>query len=588
VWTPTAETAIIAVREGRKSNVEEGMEWFTQLFVGHGVAQAIVALSLAVVIGLALGQIGIHGVRFGVGGVLFSGIALAHFGMRVEPQILHFIREFGLILFVFTIGMQVGPGFFDSLRRRGLFLNLAAMLIVVLGVAVAASCTFVFDLPLPVAVGLLSGAVTNTPSLAAVSEVFSQLMPADAAQHAADAGMAYAVAYPFGIVGVILVMLLVRVIFRINPAQELEMLKKLDQALHPPLQYNTFCVTNPALFGMSLESLFSLYPDDVDVVVSRIKSPDEALFRTATPDAVLVENMLIHAVGQPAHLKRLEILVGPVREDLFKAEERGPLEVWRILVTKSQVAGKSVQGLKFLPEYGVTVTRIVRAGVEFTAGPGVHLHYGDKLVCVGEAKALARVAETVGNSDRELEHPHLMPIFLGILCGVIFGSIPIALPGLPSGIKLGLAGGPLLAAIILSRINHFAGLVWYMPLGANLILREVGIALFLACVGLNAGGAFVETLLAGSGLVWLAAGACITFFPSFIVSLLVRMRLKYDYASICGLLSGATSNPPALSLSVEMLNSDAPASVYATVYPLTMILRIFTAQLLALGLFYLT
>ena len=556
------------------------------LFAGHGVAQAIVALSLVVVAGLALGQVSVLGIRFGVGGVLFSGIILAHFGLRVEPEILHFVREFGLILFVFTVGMQVGPGFFDSLRRRGLYLNLAAMLIVVLGVVVAAACTFIFDLPVSVALGLLSGGTTNTPSLAAVSEVFSVIMPQTAAQNVADAGTAYAIAYPFGIMGVILVMLLIRVLFRISPAEELVVLKKLDETLHPPLQGGTFRVSNPAIFGMTLGSFFSLYPNDV--VVSRAKEPDGTLFYTATPDTVLAENMLVHAVGRADTMKLFEMLVGPAQEDTFRSEACGPLEIRRILVTKGQVAGKSVQGLKLMAKYGVTVTRIIRAGVEFTAGPGVRLHYGDKLVCVGEAKALDRAAETVGNSGKELEHPHLMPIFIGILCGVIFGSIPIALPNLPVGVKLGLAGGPLLAAIILSKINHFAGLVWYLPLGANLVLREFGIALFLACVGLNSGGGFVDSLLAGSGLTWLFAGACITFFPIFIVLLLVRIRLKYDYASLCGLVSGAMTDPPALAFSVQMLGTDAPSSVYATVYPLTMILRIFTVQLLALGLLYLT
>ena len=562
------------------------MDWFMQLFTGHSIAQAIVALSLVAVTGLALGQIKILGIRFGVGGVLFSGIILAHFGLRVEPEILHFVREFGLILFVFTVGMQVGPGFFDSLRRRGLFLNLAALLIVLLGVLVAAACTYIFDLPVSVAMGLLSGATTNTPSLAAVSEVFAVIMPETAAHNIADAGTAYAIAYPFGILGVILVMLLIRVLFRINPAEELVVLKKLDEALHPPLHTATFCVNNPAIFGMPLGKLFSLYPNDI--VVSRIKDPNGTLFHTATPDTVLAENMLLRAVGRSDNLKRFGILVGPEQHVAFLDDEHGPLEIRRILVTKSQIAGKSVHDLKLMAKYGATVTRIIRAGVEFTAGPGVRLHYGDKLVCVGEATALDHAAKIVGNSGKELEHPHLLPIFIGILCGVVFGSIPVALPALPVGVKLGLAGGPLVAAILLSKINHFAGLVWYLPLGANLVLRDLGIALFLACVGLNSGGGFVDSLLAGSGLIWLFAGACITFIPIFIVLILVRVYLKYDYASLCGLVSGAMTDPPALAFSVQILGTDTPSSVYATVYPLTMILRIFTAQLLALGLFFMT
>ena len=561
------------------------MDWFTRLFLEHGSAQAISVLSLAVVFGLALGRIRICGISLGVGGVLFSGLILAHFGINIDPQTLLFVRGFGLTLFVFTVGMQVGPGFVDSLRRRGLFLNLAAALIVLLGTLGAAFCFFFFDLPVSATVGLLSGAVTNTPSLAAASQVFTEIMPGAAGDSVAMAGMAYAITYPLGTLGIILVLLLVRTIFRINPQIELEELKRLDAIQHPPLQAKTFIVTNPNLYGMSLRTFFEHYPSGV--VLSRVREPNSDIVHSATFDTVLLENMLVHAVGQESQLEKLRVLLGPVCTSPL-ADEKGPLVIRRLLVTKSRVAGKSVRNLGLTPESGVTVTRIIRAGVEFAAGPGVHLHYGDKLVCVGDEKAMARAGELLGNSDKALAHPHLMPIFLGILFGVIFGSLPIAVPGLPSGIRLGLAGGPLLAAILLSRINHFAGLVWYLPVGANLILREIGIALFLACVGLNAGAGFVQTLLSKSGALWLGCGACITFFPLLAVALLVRIRLKYDYASICGLLSGSMTNTPALAFSVQMLNSDAPSSVYATLYPLTLILRILAAQVLVLVLYYFT
>lgn len=560
------------------------MYWFSQLFFGHGIAQAIVALSLAVVIGLVFGQIRVRGICLGVGGVLFSGLALAHFGITVEPEILEFAREFGLILFVFTVGMQVGPGFVDSLRRRGLYLNLAAALIAFLGVAMAVVCCFAFDLSIPVAVGLLSGAVTNTPSLAAASQVFTEIMPESALQAVSNAGMAYAVAYPFGILGIILAMLLVRFFFRINPEQELEVLNKLDAVYHPPVLARTYRVSNPNLVGLSLGRFQELYP--IDVVISRIKDPEGTVFHAVRLDMVLLDRMLVHAVGQEAQLEKLRVLVGPSCPE-EKPDMSGPLVIRRLLVTRSQAAGKSVRALGLTPESGVTVTRITRAGVEFTAGPGVHLHYGDRLVCLGEEQDLERAGRTLGNSEKALDHPHLMPIFLGILCGVLVGSIPVSIPGLPSGVKLGLAGGPLLVAIILSKINHFAGMVWYLPAGANLILREVGIALFLACVGLNAGAGFVSTLLDGAGLLWMAAGACITFFPLIITAVLVRVYLRYDYASICGLLAGSMTDPPALAFSIQMMGSDAASSVYATVYPLTMIMRILFAQMLVLGLSFL-
>lgn len=560
------------------------MQWFTQLFTGHGAAQTMVALCLAVVLGLALGQVRIWGVRIGVGGVLFSGLLLAHFGLRVEPEILHFVREFGLILFVFTVGMQVGPGIIDSLRRRGLFLNLAALAVVVLGVGIAAGCFFLFDLPLPVAIGLLCGAVTNTPSLAAASDVFREIGGEGSGAAVADMGIGYAIAYPFGIVGIILTMLLVRAVFKVDPEAELREVARREAEQNPPLQSRTLVVSNPNLFGMALRDFRAYSPAGVNI--SRTKSPNEDVVRAASSATVLTEGMQIHAVGNQENLDKLRTLIGPPAPAQLP-DEHSPLEIRRLLVTKSGMAGKSIQSMGLIPEHGVTVTRIIRAGVEFAPRNSVRLHYGDRLVSVGERTSLDRAEKMLGNSLRELDHPHLLPIFLGILLGVVLGSIPIPVPGLPSGLKLGLAGGPLLAAILLSRLNHFAGMVWFLPLGGNLILREVGIALFLACVGLNAGGGFVETLTSGSGLIWVAAGACITFIPLAIVALAVRTYLKYDYGSICGLLAGSMTDPPALAFSVQSLNSDVPASTYATVYPLTMLLRILTAQVLVYVLHYL-
>lgn len=559
------------------------MTWLAQQFSTQGVAQALAALSLAVVFGLAFGRIRLGGISLGVGGVLFSGLLLAHFGVRVDGHILEFARELGLILFVFSVGMQVGPGFVDSLRRRGLFLNICAALIVFLGVAAAAAAYYVFGLSPAAAVGILSGAVTNTPSLAAATQVLTEIFPNAAGDAAAEAGMGYAVAYPFGILGIILCMLLARLFFRINPAQELEELRRLDAEQHPPLETGTFEVSNPNIFGMTLREFVKYFSSGI--VLSRVKEPGESLNHAPTPDTVFSQGMLVHAVGRAEHLEKVRVLLGPRSESCLH-EDPGPLTVRSLLVTKSKAAGKSVQALGLTPESGVTVTRIFRAGVEFTSGPGVHLHYGDKLLCVGETKDLERAAIAVGNSAKALDHPHVLPVFLGILLGIALGSIPISIPGLPYPVKLGLAGGPLLAAIALSRINHFAGMIWYLPLGANLILREMGIAIFLACVGLKSGGGFVEVLTQGDGLTWLAAGAFITFIPLAVVTLLARIALRYDYASICGLLAGSMTDPPALAFSVQMLDSDAPSSVYASVYPLAMILRILTAQILVLGLFY--
>lgn len=560
------------------------MNWLTQLFWGHGAAQSVVLLALAIVLGLAIGLIQFRGIRLGVGGVLFSGLALGHLGLKIDHQVLEFVREFGLILFVFSIGMQVGPSFVDSLRRRGLKLNLMATLIVMLGVLVTVICHQVFDLPLAVAVGLFSGGVTNTPSLAAASQVFNEIGPtAEAAAKAvADAGLGYAVAYPFGIFGIIIVMLLTRYFFRINPEQELQEMEAQAKAQETHLANMTVRVTNANLFGHRLSDVEEL--EGPGLVISRIREPGENKQHSATPDTILREGMLIHAVGDEEGLKRLQLVIGP-DSGMDLRQEPGTLDIRHLLVTRHEVTGKSVQMLHLTAEHGITVTRIIRTELEFSAQPNVNLHFGDKVIAVGEASALDNAEKLLGNSTKALSHPHVLPIFLGIMLGTILGSIPVAIPGLPSGVKLGLAGGPLLVAILLSRVHHFAGMIWYLPMPANLILREVGISLFLACVGLNAGDRFVGALMDGSGLYWMSIAACITFFPLMIAAIIGRVFLKCNYASLCGLLSGSMTDPPALAFANQMLGSDAPASVYATVYPLTMILRILMGQLLVLGLY---
>jgi putative transport protein len=555
------------------------LDFLVKLLDGRGVASSLTALCLAIVLGMAMGRIRVFGIRFGVGGVLFSGIVLAHSGIRLDSGILHFVREFGLILFVFAVGQRVGPGFVDSLRRRGLFLNLAAVLNVILGAGAAALFFFAFNPPLPAAIGILCGAVTNTPSLAAASEVFHELMPgAAAAEAVAEAGTGYAIAYPCGILGIILTMILARFIFRINPGTELAELKRRNGLEHPPLRGKTFIVANPDAFALTIRDFLARHSGGI--VISRYGNPGGG-GGLATPDTVLTQNMLLHAVGTPAEMEKFQSLVGEPA-DTSVPDSPGSVARRRLVVSQSRAAGKSLRGLGLTAERRVTVTRLVRAGVESTPGDETRLHYGDSLVCVGEAADLDRAEKAVGNSPKELEHPRLAPVFLGILLGVVIGSIPISIPGLPSGLKLGLAGGPLVIAIATSRINNFAGLIWHLQPGGNLILREFGIALFMACVGLNAGEGFIETLLSANGPIWIGAGACITFVPLIIVSLLARMVLRYDYASICGLLSGAMTDPPALAFSVQMLKDDAPASVYATVYPLTMLLRIFSAQVLVI------
>ncbi len=562
------------------------MEWFFALFSGHGVASAVVALTLTVVLGLGIGLIPFKGIRIGVGGVLFSGLFLSHWGLRVDTAILHFVREFGLILFVFSIGMQVGPGFVDSLRRRGMRLNILAAVTVLGGAAVAVAFFFLCGLPLPILVGLFSGAVTNTPSLAAASQVFLEIMPGTASQAIGDAGLAYAIAYPFGIFGIILTMLLTRMVFRADPARELAAMEEEEHRRNPPLETLDMAVANPNLFGLKIKDIPGL--DSLGVVISRVRDEEPgAEIMVATPETPLRKSMVVHAVGPKEALGKLRLIIGEA-VDTNLCELPGPLSVRRMLVTRGGVAGKSPENLQLLPAYGVTVTRVIRAGTEFTARPGIHLHFGDRLICVGTEQALDRAEKILGNSAKELNHPHVLPIFLGILLGTILGSLPVSIPGLPSGVKLGLAGGPLLVAILLSRVHHVAGMIWFLPMPANLVLREVGIALFLACVGLNAGGGFMPAVMSGAGFYWMGIGACITFIPLCITAVLGRFWFGMDYVTTCGLLAGSMTDPPAIAFASQMLGSDAPMAVYATVYPLTMILRILMGQLLVLGLFLFT
>jgi len=556
------------------------MSWLTQLFFSQSPAQAVAVLGLVVAIGLAVGRLRVCGIRLGVGGVLFSGLAAGHYGLLLEQHVLEFAREFGLILFVYAIGMQVGPGFVDSLRRRGLRLNLMAALIVVLGALLTAAFHLFGGLPLATAVGLYSGATTNTPSLAAASQAFGEVVPAMAEAARGQAGLGYAVAYPFGIFGIILTMLLLRALFRIDPAKETRQLEEQVRSLHPPLAAMTIETLASENIGTALGQL----PDIAGgtVVVSRIMTQGNV--RAATDATLLAPGMLLHAVGHPDALNAFCQRIGR-QSDADLPALPGPLEVRRMFVTRRKAIGKTVPELGIARQQEVTVTRIIRSGTEFMPAPDVHLHFGDVLRCVGTAEQLAALEQVVGNSARDLAHPHVLPIFLGLLLGTALGSLPVPVPGLTTGVRLGVAGGPLLASLLLSRLHHFGGLVWYMPQSANLILREVGICLFLACVGLAAGGRFLASILSGQGLYWLAVGACITFLPLFIAGIIGRVFLKCNYASTCGLLAGSMTDPPALAFAGQMLGGDAPASVYATVYPLTMILRVVTGQLLVLLLY---
>ncbi len=551
------------------------MDWFIQLFTGHSAAHTVMVLSLVIALGVALGHVKVSGVSLGIAGVLFSGLLFGHFHLTVNDEILEFAREFGLILFVYTIGMQVGPGFFASFRRQGLKLNALAAAIVLIGVFIAVLLHYVFDLPVPVLVGLLSGAVTNTPGLGAAQQALRERL-ADSPDLALP-GMAYAVAYPFGILGIILAMLAIRRLFRIKTDQEaLAFEQEHGGQEKAPNNFN-LQVTNAKLNGVEVRRLAGLV--HADFVISRLMRQENVLIPSA--DTALRVGDVLHLVCTPENADKLALIVGDISPVDVRAAPSA-FTVRNILITQNSTVGKSIRELDLMHRYGVAITRINRSGTELLAKAGLVLQFGDRVTVVGEDSALKKVSVELGDSLKQLNHPNILPVFIGIILGVLLGSIPFSVPGAPAPVKLGLAGGPLLVSILLSRYGRVGPVVWYLPLSANLALREIGITLFLACVGLKSGGRFVETLVAGDGLYWMGLGALITAAPLLIVGLVARAVYKLNYLALCGLLAGSMTDPPALGFANQLAASDAPAITYSSVYALTMFLRILTAQALVL------
>jgi putative transport protein len=544
---------------------------------GQTVVGAIVLLALVGAAGLGLGALRFKGIGLGISGVLFSGIAFGHFGASLDPRLLEFVREAGLILFVYGIGMQVGPGFLASLRRHGLPLSLLAAAVVVLGGLTAAAIHYFGGVEAPVVAGLLSGATTNTPSLAAAQQALKEAVPGLAPARASLPGLGYAVAYPFGVVGIILVMLTVRVAFRVDLVREREAFERALRAeVKQPTRANLE-VTNPNLVGLSLDKVPLL--GQSEVVVSRIYSEGRLL--VPRPDTRLALGDVLLAVGARDEIDDLRIVVG--RESTLDLRALpSPITTKRVIVTRPSATGRTLAALDFSRRFGVQITRVSRAEVEMAAAPGFELQYGDTVLAVGEPEDIGKVAAELGNSPRSLNYPHLVPMLLGIALGVVVGSWPLPVPGVPTPVRLGLAGGPLLVALALSRLGRLGPLVWYMPISANFMLREIGIVLFLGAVGLKAGSHFMETLTRGQGLAWMAFGAVITVVPLLVVATVARLALRLDYLTLCGLLAGSMTDPPALSFANAAAASEGPSLAYATVYPLAMILRVVSAQLLVL------
>lgn len=548
------------------------MDFLLSLFKGTGIATTILFISLTAFVGVLLGKITIKNVKLGVAGVLFSGLFFAHFGAKVDAHVLHFVREFGLILFVYSIGVEVGPRFVNSFRNDGLKLNMLALSVVLLGFITAFAIHMIGGVDPAVVTGIMSGAVTNTPGLGAAQQA---LIESGKPDDAAIAGMGYAVAYPFGVIGIILTMLLVRWIFRIKIDKEVNEYNAQITKNQQKLEGVEVAVTNPNLFGQKLSYLKNFV--DKELVISRIERGGD--FFIPTDDSTLEKGDVIYGVSAINHIDNLKIKIGEVTIGQ-KREISGSLAMFHVLVTNRKLAGKTIEQIGIYRRYEANITRIFRSGMEILPTLDTTVEFGDTVRVVGKRELLPEVRHELGNSVKELAHPNVIPLFMGIFLGVILGSIPIFLPGLPAPAKLGLAGGPLLIAILLGHKGRIGSLDFYMTPGANMMLKELGIILFLCCVGLSSGGQFVETLSKG-GSAWLLYGALITFVPIFIVSLVARF-MKLNYLKICGVISGAMTDPPALEYANSIAPVYAQASAYATVYPLTMFLRILLAQALIL------
>ncbi len=555
--------------------------WITNLFTQTGVVQTIILLSIVIVLGLALGNVSFKGIKLGIGGVLFSGLFIGYMNLNPDKHLLEFIREFGLILFVFSVGLQVGPSFVDSLKRRGLVLNIFAFLIVLSGTLIAFFLGRYFNLSETAIAGLYSGAVTNTPSLGAATTLFSEISATKSLDlDITEVSVNYAIAYPFGIFGIILTMLFIKGIFKISISKEIKKINE-ETSEHIEIASKTLCVTNSEYFGRTLNSVLG---EGHQVIVSRVQEENVEEQHLAADEVILEHNLHIHLIGERGIVNStIEKLGYWFKKDMNHNQET--LETRHILVTKPEVIGKRLGRLRYFLTHAITITGINRAGTEFLPNENISLHYADEIVAVGTKDTLDGAEKLLGNSTKTLGHPPILPIFLGIVLGIIVGSIPITLPFFDTTLKLGLAGGSLLVAIFLSRVHSFKGIVWYLPASAHHIMREMGIALFLAAVGINAGASFFEALFSLEGLKLFFVGVCITFVPLFTFALIARVFFKLNFIVICGLLSGSMTDPPALAFAQDITHTDLLASFYASVYPLTMLLRIISAQILVLLLY---
>lgn len=557
------------------------MDWLINLFTTtDSVAHIVLLYAVVIAIGVYLGMIKVGGISIGVTFVLFAGIAAGHIGFTAPANILSFLQEFGLILFVFMIGLQVGPGFFESFRKGGITLNLLSTVMVLLNVGVMFACYYIFfdtsdPKNLPMMVGTLYGAVTNTPGLGAANETLYSIFSKGEVPQIASG---YACAYPLGVLGIIGATIAIKYIFGIKLDKEEEELTKEEEendSVKP--HFMDIEVTNSYLEGKTLAQVHNFL--NRDFVCSRILHEGHVSIPNGSTVFHIGDKLFVVCAENDA--EAIIAFIGPVINIDWKKHDE-PMVSKRILVTRSAINGKTLDQMHFSSAYGVNVTRVTRQGMDLFASPSLSLQVGDRIMVVGPEDAVNRVAAVMGNSIKRLDAPNIATIFVGIFIGILFGSIPIALPGIPVPIKLGIAGGPLIIAILIGRYGYKVHLVTYTTTSANMMLREIGLMMFLASVGIKAGDGFLETVIQGDGLKYVYTGFFITIIPIFIIGIIARKKYKFNYFTIMGMIAGTYTDPPALAYANSICSKEAPAVGYSTVYPLSMFLRIFTAQIIVL------
>lgn len=550
--------------------------WLQQLFTEPSIAQSVIIYGLVIASGIWLGRIRIAGISLGITWVLFAGLIISYTGVEIEKSTEHFIKEFGLILFVYSIGLQVGPGFWASLKKNAMTNNLLALAVVATGVLITVILYYTSHNHISVMAGVMSGAVTNTPGLGAAQAAVSDLHITGTDKSLIT--LAYAVTYPLGVFGIIGSLLLLKKIFRVNIAEEQELHRKLEVLrANRPVSIH-LQLENKQLVGQPLRKIFELLKEPI--VVSRMYHNGEII--TPTPDIELAQNDVLLIVASKQEVDQLKLLVGPVSNMNLKTAKESDLISRHIVVTRAAVTHKRLGDIPELQQHDFTLTRLSRAGIEMVPHGDIFLQLGDTVKVVGTEEGVEIVADALGNSLKRLEAPDLAPIFMGIVMGVILGSIPFHFPNMPVAVKIGMAGGPLIVALILSRFGNLFYLNNYTTNSANLMIRELGISLFLASVGLSSGKNLSDAFSDGSGLGWIAMGIAITIIPLLLVGFIAHKFFRKTYFEVCGLLAGASTDPPALAFATKLAGNDIPSVTYATVYPLTMILRIVAAQLLIL------